>query len=216
MSILNALRVKNAMSVVVLSALSVLNAGQVAFSADRLPSDALQYRRTLVRAAHQGWGLDAPIATFAAQVHQESRWNASARSRVGAQGLAQFMPATADWMADLYPETLGAAAPYQPAWALRALVAYNRWLYVRTQGNTPCDHWAFVLSAYNGGLGWVLRDQQQARQAGADAGRWEAVAPFNAGRSAANFRENRQYPRLILQRFEPLYVSAQWGAGVCP
>ncbi|WP_110603200.1 transglycosylase SLT domain-containing protein [Salinicola lusitanus] len=41
------------------------------------------------------------------------------------------------------------------------------------------------------------------------------VEHFNAGRSAANFHENRQYPRLILQRWEPLYVAAGWGNGAC-
>lgn len=185
-------------------------------AAEEIPRAAEQYRRLLVRSAHAEWGLDAPIATLAGQVHQESRWNAAARSPVGAQGLAQFMPATAAWMADLYPTTLGSGEPLSPSWALRALVAYDRWLYQRNQATSDCDRWGFVLSAYNGGQGWVNRDRALAAAKGADVRAWfDSVERFNAGRSAANFRENRTYPRRILVAWEPLYVSADWGAGVC-
>ena len=61
------------------------------------PQAAARYKLTLLREAHSQWGLDAPVAAFAAQVHQESGWRADAVSRVGARGLAQFMPATARW-----------------------------------------------------------------------------------------------------------------------
>ncbi len=190
---------------------------QPAWAADSVPHVAEQYRRTLVRAAHQGWGLDAPIATMAGQVHQESRWQRDARSPVGAQGLAQFMPATADWMAEIYPNSLGPAQPYNPGWALRAMVAYDQWLYARNQAAaSECDRWAFVLAAYNGGLGWVNRDRRLASASGADQLAWfDSVERHNAGRSAANFRENRHYPRAILLRWEPLYAAAGWGPGVC-
>ena len=110
-----------------------------------IPHAAEQYRRTLVRAAHAEWGLHAPIATMAAQVHQESAWHANARSPVGAQGLAQFMPATAHWMAELYPNSLGPAQPYNPGWALRAMVQFDRWLYERNQAISECERWACLL-----------------------------------------------------------------------
>ena len=63
----------------------------------QVPAAAARYRLTLLREAHGQWGLDAPVAAFAAQVHQESGWNPQAVSRVGARGLAQFMPATTLW-----------------------------------------------------------------------------------------------------------------------
>ena len=196
-------------------ALSALSACQPAY-ADGVPRDAEQYRRTLVRAAHAEWGLGAPIATLAAQVHQESAWRANAQSPVGAQGLAQFMPATSAWMAELYPASLGANQPHNPGWALRAMVLYDRWLYEKNQASSDCERWAFVLAAYNGGQGWVNRDRKQASAKGADKLAWfDSVERHNAGRSAANFRENRHYPRAILLRWEPLYAAAGWGAGVC-
>nr|WP_247738535.1 transglycosylase SLT domain-containing protein [Pseudomonas aeruginosa] len=165
-----------------LGLLGLLSACQPAFATDRIPTAAEQYRRTLVRSAHAEWGLSAPIATFAAQVHQESRWRADARSPVGAQGLAQFMPGTAEWIAGLYPTALGTNQPFNPGWALRALVTYDRWLYDRNQASSECDRWAFVLSAYNGGQGWVNRDRRLASASGADPLAWfDSVERFNAG-----------------------------------
>lgn len=122
-------------------------------------------RSLLIHTAHAGWGLDAPVAVFAAQVHQESAWRPDAVSHVGAQGLlAQFMPATSRWIATQAPE-LAAPRPYNPAWALRALV-YDRWLYQRTPTRyTPYER-MWVALPYNGGLGhW----QQEAASTGAVA-----------------------------------------------
>ena len=184
--------------------------------ADVIPRDANHYRSTLVRAAHAGMGLDAPIATLAAQVHQESRWRVDAKSPVGAQGLAQFMPATAEWLAEIYPHSIGTADPFNPGWSLRAMVAYNKWLLVRVRAHNNCERWAMALSAYNGGLGWVYRDRALSREYGADDLAWfDSIEPHNAGRSEANFAENRHYVRVVLLRFEPLYVRQGWGHGVC-
>lgn len=181
-----------------------------------IPADAERYRRDLTRIAQAEWGLDAPVATFAAQVHQESRWKFNAKSPVGAQGLGQVMPSTAAWLAELFPKALGKVEPYNPAWSMQALVSYDRWLINRVQAHIPCDRAAMMLSAYNGGLGWVIRDRKLASAKGADPLTWfESVERYNAGRSAANFRENRNYPRLILLRWERLYESSGWGKGIC-
>lgn len=181
----------------------------------QVPQAAQQYRSELVRNARAIWGMDAPVATFAAQVHQESAWKPGAVSHVGAQGLAQFMPGTSAWIAGLYP-ALATNQPYNPSWALRALVQYDAWIHTRVSAATPCDRMAKVLSSYNGGLGWVQRDEALARRKGLNAAVWWGhVETVNAGRSAANWRENRDYPRRILQRLEPAYVAAGWGAGSC-
>jgi hypothetical protein len=65
----------------------------------QIPAQANTYRAQLTREARAAWGLEAPVAFFAAQVHQESGWREDARSPVGALGLAQFMPGTAAWIA---------------------------------------------------------------------------------------------------------------------
>lgn len=198
-------------------------------AAEGIPLAASRYRLDLTRQARQVWGINAPVATFAAQVQQESRWRADAVSPVGARGLAQFMPATAAWMETLDPDlnTTQPASrgepvsgspwgPANPVWALRALVTYDKFLYDRAAGLTDCDRMWFALWGYNGGETWRRRDQALAARHGANVRLALEVEPYNAGRSRAAFAENRAYPRLILQRWEPVYESAGWGSGVCP
>lgn len=168
-----------------------------AFAQD-IPRGALQYRGELVRAARLSWGLSAPVATLAAQVHQESAWQPDARSPY-AHGLAQFTPATAEWIAGL-DAALAGADTGNPVWALRALARYDRWLHDRVPDRSnACKQWWQTLRAYNGGLGWVKREAATGQ-------------PCIAFRSAANCKENLAYPRLILTKWQPLYAS--WGPGV--
>jgi hypothetical protein len=174
-----------------------------------IPRDAQRHQLTLKREAQQAWGLGAPVATFAAQVHQESRWNESARSPVGAQGLAQFMPATSNWIGGLYA-SLGDRAPNNPVWALRALVTYDKWLFDRVKANNACERMAFTLSAYNGGLGWVYKRQKRSSDPGQCLG---ATCAINPGVTPASQAENQHYPEVILRKFEPLYSA--WGNGSC-
>lgn len=196
--------------------LSVLLVTSCLPASAQIPQAANAYKSELIRSARFVWGIDAPIATMAAQVHQESGWRPAAKSPAGALGIAQFMPATAQWMQQLYPRSLANGDPLNPVWALRAMAQYNRWHYERLLATTPCEHWAMVLSAYNGGLGWVRKDAALASASGADPLVWfNSVERFNAGRSASNFRENRDYPRKILTRWEPIYIAAGWGNGVC-
>ncbi|MGE4296952.1 MAG: transglycosylase SLT domain-containing protein [Desulfovibrionaceae bacterium] len=181
-----------------------------------IPTAALAHRSTLIRCARAEWGLDAPTATFAAQVHQESGWRTDAQSPVGAQGLAQFMPATARWLPEVAPQT-GEPAPWNPGWSLRALAAYDKWLWDRVVAATACDRMALALSAYNGGLGWVRRDARLAESLGLDRARWWGqVETVNAGRASSAWTENRGYPRRILRTLEPRYTTSGWGLGVCP
>ncbi len=183
--------------------------------AEAIPGEALRHRATLIRCARAQWGLDAPTAAMGAQVHQESRWREGAVSPVGAQGLAQIMPATGRWL-DETNGWSGGPQPYNPGWALRAMTAYDRWLWDRVVAATPCDRLAMALSAYNGGLGWIIRDRERAARLGLDPTRWWGeMEVVNAGRSASAWRENRGYPRRILLALESLYERAGWGAAVC-
>lgn len=182
--------------------------------ASGIPARAGQYRAQLVREARAVWGMSAPTATFAAQIHQESVWRHDAVSHAGAQGLAQFMPQTAVWLPCVAPET-GEPLPFNPGWSLRAMVVYDKWLWDRIAAASACDRWAMTLSAYNGGLGWLRRDQALAAEYGLDPGRWEHVRLVNAGRSVRNHEENRGYPRRILGVLTPVYKAAGWGRGGC-
>lgn len=174
------------------------------------PREAERYRRELVGAARAAWGMGAPVATFAAQVHQESAWRPDARSRY-ASGLAQFTPDTADWISDAYARELGANQPLNPAWALRALVRYDLHLWDRIRAVSDCDRMAMTLSAYNGGLGWLQRDQRFAESAGYDPARWWRNVEWYTQRANWAREENRNYPQRILVQLQPRYTT--WGSG---
>lgn len=175
--------------------------------ATEIPRAAHQYHRALVANARLVWGLEAPVATFAGQIHQESAWRADARSPY-ANGLAQFTPATSDWIGGVFPE-LAERQPFNPSWALRALVRYDRWLWERNPAASPCDRMAFALVAYNGGEGWLRREQRAARAAGTAPDRWFAAVALHCQRGQAACVESRAYPAVILRRHQQLYAG--WG-----
>lgn len=181
----------------------------------QVPREALEFRRDLIRETRFKWGLNGPSASFAAQIHQESRWNAGARSRVGAQGLTQFMPATAKWISEFDPQ-LAQNTPYNPQWAIRALVTYNKYLWDRVDAVNDCERLAFAMAAYNGGLGWTFKRKAIAEISGVSPKRcFNQACDINPGITPANQRENQEYPRRILLKHEPMYVTAGFGRGAC-
>ena len=175
----------------------------------QVPPEAARYRLTLVREAQRAWGLDAPIAALAAQVHQESSWKPEAVSRVGARGLAQFMPATAVWWCEREGISKTDCLPHNPTWALRALVGYDLHLYGRAPPRmSPYDRLWLALRGYNGGEGhW----QAEARTTGLAAPTRAQIdaACGRARRAALHCTENLGYPRRILITLQPRYAA--WG-----
>lgn len=187
----------------------VLAATLLATSALAQPAASLRYRAQLTREAHFVHGLDAPVPMFAAQIEQESGWRPGVTAWDNGRGLAQFMDATSATIVQLYPE-LGTPQPYDAAWAMRALVRYDAWLYRRVKGDTECDRWAAALKSYNAGLGYV----QQAQRASSAPGVWFGVTEYAPTRqSAKNFEYSRMYPRWILLKRQAKY--AHWGAVQC-
>jgi len=192
-----------------LLALGMLIAAGIGQARADIPRAALHHRADLVRIAHAEWGLDAPVAAFAAQIHQESGWNPEAVSRVGARGMAQFMPATARWWCEVNKLSADACQPSNPVWAMRALVGYDRWLYERVRGASEFDRLWAALRGYNGGLGWW---QQEAKVAGSYERLAVDAACGQARRAAVHCRENLGYPRRILLTLQSRYLA--WGRGV--
>jgi soluble lytic murein transglycosylase-like protein len=176
-----------------------------------IPDAALRHRAELTRTARAEWGLDAPVATFAAQIHQESGWRENVTASDNGRGLAQFMDATASWLVGRYP-ALGSADPYNPAWAMRALTRYDRHLYDSVRGADACQRMGAALKGYNAGVGYVLRAQARSPQPEIWFGVTEHIA---TGQSAKNFEYSRLYPRWIIHRHQPRYVAAGFAQGVC-
>lgn len=174
------------------------------------PPAAARWRAELLRAAHTEWGLNAPVALLAAQVHAESAWRPDAVSRVGAAGLAQFMPATATWWCGVAGVAAADCLPHNPRWALRAMVGYDRWLHARLASAGPePERWWATLRAYNGGLGhW----QAEARAAGSSTRTAVDAACGSARRHVSHCAENLAYPQRIMVVLQPRYLA--WGPGV--
>jgi len=146
---------------------------------------------------------------FAGQIRQESGWRPGVTAWDNGRGLAQFMDTTAAMIARTYPE-LGAPDPYDPRWAIRALVRYDGWLYARVKGADACQRWGAALKGYNAGLGYAQRAQRRSPR----PQQWFGATEFiNAGQSPKNFEYSRLYPRWILWKHQPLYLG--WGPRTC-
>ena len=95
-----------------------------------------------VKAAAREFGVEEAI--IRAVMHAESAFNPNALSRVGAQGLMQLMPATAD--------RFGVANAFDPAQNIRGGVQYLAWLLKRFNGDLT-----LAAAGYNAGEGAVDR-----------------------------------------------------------
>jgi len=178
-------------------------------AASSLPEAALKYRSVLVREAQFVFGLNAPVPMLAGQIMQESAWRPGVTAWDNGRGLAQFMDATADTIVRLYPE-LEQPEPYNPVWAIRAMVRYDKWLGDRVQQETECDRWGAALKAYNAGLGYVQRAQRASRRPGKWFGLTEHI---QTRQSQKNFEYSRLYPRWILLKHQPKFAG--WGLRMC-
>jgi len=96
--------------------------------------------RALARTAAAAHGI--PPEGFVALLEAESGFDPNAESPAGAQGIAQFMPATAaEWNVD----------PWDPPDAIRGAARYLAWIRARVVD------WPAALAAYNWGIGNVTR-----------------------------------------------------------
>ena len=172
----------------------------------QIPRQAAAYRANFIRIWRFYFALaESPTIGFA-QVHQESRWKADARSKYAA-GLAQFTPETAADFSKLLPAEIQAACPgksgcpLDPNWALHALSLYDFRLHkMHKWAETSDDRWRLALASYNGGAGWIIKERARA----GGSARWQDIVD-NCMRSAASCQENREYPVRILEKWRPLY-----------
>lgn len=112
-----------------------------------------------IKAASQRYMPPVPWQVYWGQLYQESRMNPAARSPVGAEGLAQFMPGTAK---DIFP-LLGytaldrrLAGPSIQAGAYYMARLRRGWLAERPEE----DRHNLALASYNAGMGHILEAQR--------------------------------------------------------
>lgn len=123
----------------------------------------------LIQDAADEAGVPAPV--LAAQLQTESNWRADARSPVGAQGLAQFMPGT--WA------TYGQGGdPFEPEDAIAAQGRFMGHLLDQAESSDmEGDPLELALAGYNAGFGAVQR--------------YDGIPPYP---------ETERYVRLIRER----------------
>ena len=133
----------------------------VTVSAETTIDRCQRYYPQIIKEARFFGGETAPAHEFMAQIEIESRCNEGITAFDGGMGLGQFMPQTADWIHG-QKQALRALsdkpAPYDPRWAIRALVLYDLDLYRQAL----CPAWWAAYRAYNGGLGNINREIQRA------------------------------------------------------
>lgn len=190
----------------------------------QLPARAVAYLPVLQSVIGAAWPEMPDRAMLAGQVEQEtcpslthrSCWNPHAELKTAREygfGLGQltittrFDNFTAARQLDRSLRDWQWEDRYDPARQLRVLVLMDRNLYRRF---TPQDDGlAFMLSAYNGGLGGVLQDRRLcASRPGCDPHRWFGHVEHTSYRSTTKvqgygqsfFEINRGYVRQIYQR----------------
>ncbi len=136
--------------------------------------------RDLAQAWAREHGLDE--AWIYGLIRQESRFVSSARSRVGAQGLMQIMPATADWIArQLGMRRAAAREMDRPETNIRFGTFYLRHVLDSLQGSP-----VLATAAYNAGPG--------------RARRWQAPVPLEGAIYVETipFLETREYVKKVM------------------
>jgi hypothetical protein len=112
-----------------------------------------QYRSLVVKAAKQCPVI--PPKVFAAQLASESAWDPNAVSPAGAEGIAQFMPATwKDYGVDADGD--GTADPFDPDDAIMSAALLNC-VNADLVAKVPGDPLRNTLAAYNAGFNTVIR-----------------------------------------------------------
>ena len=126
-----------------------------------------QYFMTYARDIRWDWRL------LAAQCYQESTFDPRAVSFVGAKGLMQIMPGTADHLG------VPRSKLYEPEANISAAVKYIGQLQ-RTFGDVrdQYERTNFVLAAYNGGAHHIRDAMNLAKRDGKNPHRWSDVAPY--------------------------------------
>ena len=198
-----------------------------------LSERAAQHLPVLVAEQRQHWAAAPEPWTMAGQVEAESAWKPNAELRThrewgaglaqltkvwDSQGVTQF-----DRLADarsLHPSLRGWT--WDDRFAvdkqLRALVLMDlaEWRYI-VRASSVEDHWAFVLAAYNGGRGGLVRDRSLCSGVrGCQSDRWFGHVEHHSwrsktavkGYSRSFFHINREYVRSIMKERRHKYAKA--------
>jgi len=132
---------------------------------------------------------DVDWLLMAAQGYQESQLNQAARSKVGAIGVMQVMPATGKELG------VGNIAEVEPN--INAGIKYMRWMIDQYYGKEPMtnlDKALFAFASYNAGAGRISKLRKEAASRGLDPNVWfhnvEYVAAEKIGAETVTYVSN--------------------------
>lgn len=110
---------------------------------------------------------------FKAQAIAESELVVKAKSKVGARGLMQIMPATFAEIKKKFPELKNI---HEPRWNIAAGIYYDAYLYRLWTAKRPHDEkLKYTFASYNAGFNRILKAQRLSKTKGYDITYWEAV-----------------------------------------
>ena len=132
---------------------------------------------------------DVDWLLMAAQGYQESQLNQAARSKVGAIGVMQVMPATG--------KELGVGDITESEANIHAGIKYMRWMIDQYYGKEPMtklDKALFAFASYNAGAGRISQLRKEAAKRGLDPNVWfhnvEYVAAEKIGAETVTYVGN--------------------------
>ena len=144
-----------------------------------------------------------------AQIEQESRCIEGITAFDGGMGLGQFMPETAQWIQarEAALKEFGIdPQPYNPRWAIRALILYDHYLAKETGRICPKGHiWYFAFRAYNGGLGNLKQEIRLANscdEKSVERHCKRRIIRLKSGAMLDLCKVNIEYPYLIFNKSE--------------
>ncbi len=163
------------------------NAGYVKNAAAE--SERKKFRAVVQYFQKYGKQYDVDWLLMAAQGYQESQLNQAVRSKVGAIGVMQVMPATGK---DL---DVGNIAEIEPN--IHAGIKYMRWMIDHYYGDEPMtqlDKALFAFASYNAGAGRVAQLRKEAAKRGLNPNVWfhnvEYVAAEKIGAETVTYVSN--------------------------
>lgn len=140
---------------------------------------------------------------FKSQAIAESGLRPGARSRVGAVGLMQIMPATYKEITRKYPYIKGSRE--HPRWNVAAGIYYDRQLWKTWKAKRPFeDRLAFMFGSFNAGKGNILKAQRVAAQKGLNPNLWQSMASTLPNVTGKRSRETIAYVEKIIHVKEVL------------
>ncbi|MCK5665843.1 MAG: transglycosylase SLT domain-containing protein [Thiotrichaceae bacterium] len=140
-----------------------------------------KYDRHFKKNTKHYFGPNVDWHLFKAQGIAESGLDPNAKSKVGALGIMQIMPATYEEITKKKPSF---GKIHEPRWNIAAAIYYNRQLYKRwKKKNVPVeDRMNFTFASYNAGFTRVLKARKKLRAKNKTQpeiiNNWEKVSPY--------------------------------------